>query len=383
MKNLASTPFGSAILGGLVVAAVGLVAIEAGWVGDDDGGSAAAGAPPLTRPVADDGDDSGLTVGEIYERDSDGVAFIQAGQATGSGFVIDGEGHVLTNAHVVDGADEIQVKIGDDEEPRSAEVVGSDPSSDVALLKVDDADGLKPLQLGDSSKIEVGDPVVAIGNPFGLDRTVTSGIVSAKQRQIQAPNGFSISDVIQTDAAVNPGNSGGPLLDGAGRVIGINSQIASGGGGNDGVAFAVPIATAQDVVDQLLVNGEVTRAYLGITGGQLTADAAKALNLDTESGVLVESVVQGGPADKAGIKGATGELTVGGQSVPAGGDIITELDGEPVTEMDEIISRVNEANPGDELKLTVLSGGSEREVTVTLAERPDQIEDASSAPTVP
>ena len=317
-------------------------------------------ARPLARPT-NDGDGKGLTVNEIYERDSDGVVFIQAqqsaGAATGAGFVIDDEGHILTNAHVVEGADDIDVKIGDDGQSRSAELVGMDPSSDVALLDVEEDNDLTALEMGDSTKVEVGDPVVAIGNPFGLDRTVTSGIVSAKARQIQAPNGFSISDVLQTDAAVNPGNSGGPLLDGSGRVIGINSQIATQGGGNEGVAFAVPIETAQDVADQLLADGSVERAYLGISGGDLTAEAAEALELPADSGVLVERAYDGGPADEAGIRGATGQTTVGGQQLPTGGDIITELDGEPITGMEEIISAVNSRQPGEELQLTVVRDG--------------------------
>ena len=392
-RDLLATPFGSALIGGLVVAVAGVGAIEAGWIGEGDDGSSI-GGPPLTRPASD----SGLSVGEIYERYSDGVVFIQAeqrsggadplgipqggGTATGSGFVIDKAGHVLTNAHVVEDASSIEVQVGDEGDVRGAELVGMDPSSDVALLRLDDAEGLQPVQLGESAKVEVGDPVVAIGNPFGLDRTVTSGIISAKQRQIRAPNGFSISDVIQTDAAVNPGNSGGPLLDASGRVIGINSQIATSGGGNEGVAFAVPIEVAKDVADQLIDDGSVERAYIGISGGSLTPEAANALKLAVDQGVLVESVVQNGPAAKAGIKGATGETTVGGESFPSGGDVITELDGEPLAGMDDLISAVNAADPGAEMRLTVLRGGAEREVTVTLGERPAQIEDAS-APSLP
>ena len=378
------------MLGGLVVAAAGLVAIEAGWVGDEDD-SGSIGVAPLTRPVSDG---AGLTVGQIYERDAEGVVFIQAeqsaqasadplglplpeggGTSTGSGFVIDDDGHILTNAHVVENAQSIEVQVGADGETREAELVGMDPSSDVALLHVDENDALKPLELGDSSKVEVGDPVVAIGNPFGLDRTVTSGIVSAKQRQIQAPNGFSISDVIQTDAAVNPGNSGGPLLDASGRVIGINSQIATSGGGNEGVAFGVPIATARDVAEQLLDDGIVERAYLGVSGGDLSAEAAEALELPVDHGVVVQSVVQNGPADEAGIEGASGQTTVGGETVPSGGDVIIELDGKEISGMDEVISAVNAGKPGDELRLTLVRDGAEREVTVTLGERPAQIED--------
>jgi S1-C subfamily serine protease len=374
-----SSPFASAVAGGLVVAIAGLIAIEAGLIDAGDESAADSGAVALARP-ASDSDGNGLTVNEIYKRDAEGVVFIQAqqsaGAATGTGFVIDDEGHILTNAHVVEGADEITVEVGDEGESRDAELVGMDPSSDVALLDVDEDNDLTSLALGDSTQVEVGDPVVAIGNPFGLDRTVTSGIVSAKARQIQAPNGFSISDVLQTDAAVNPGNSGGPLLDGNGRVIGINSQIASDSGGNDGVAFAVPIETAQDVADQLLADGSVERAYLGISGGSLTPEAAEALDLPTDSGVLVESAVEGGPADDAGIRGATGQTMVGGQQVPTGGDIITELDGEPIDGMEQIISEVNTLQPGDELHLTVVRDGETRDVTVTLGDRPDEVADA-------
>jgi S1-C subfamily serine protease len=394
-----STSFGSAVTGGLVVAIAGLLLIETGVIDTSDDGGSSLAAAPLTRP-ASQSEGKGLTVNEIYDRASKGVAFIssqmtettqtpfdlfpqkQQSTATGSGFLIDNDGHILTNAHVVQGAQRVDVKFSEDGESQQAEVVGADPSSDLALLHVDDAQGATPLPLGDSSKVQVGDPVVAIGNPFGLDRTVTSGIVSALQRQIQAPNGFSISDVIQTDAAINPGNSGGPLLDSSGSVIGINSQIASQSGGNEGVGFAVPIATASDVVSQILENGSVQRAYLGITGGDITSEIAQALNLPVEQGVLVEQVFSGGPADAAGIKGATGQGTVAGESFPVGGDIITKVDGKDVTGMDEVISAVNDHDPGDELTLTVLSNGKEHDATVKLGDRPGKIQDAQ-APSVP
>ena len=236
----------------MVVAIVGLIAISAGWVksssGGDEGSTLA--ATPLPQPAPREASGEGLTVNQIYRKDSPGVVFIRAqsaprppspfdpfggggGSATGSGFVIDREGHVLTNAHVVDGAERIEVTLGnvDSSEPVSARVVGEDASTDLALLEIDaPSDQLHPLALGDSSQLQVGDSVVAIGNPFGLDRTVTTGIVSALQREIRAPNGFTIDNVIQTDAAINPGNSGGPLLGADGRVIGINSQIESAGG---------------------------------------------------------------------------------------------------------------------------------------------------------
>ena len=251
-------------------------------------------------------------------------------------------------------------------------MVGKDPSTDVALLEVDaPSDQLHPLALGDSSQLQVGDSVVAIGNPFGLDRTVTTGIVSALQREIRAPNGFTIDNVIQTDAAINPGNSGGPLLGADGRVIGINSQIESaGGGGNVGIGFAVPINTAHEVVQQLLANGKVEHAFLGISGTDLTPQLADVLNLPVKQGALVQSVVSGGPADKAGIKGGDATATIGGQRVRAGGDVITAIDGKAVTGMDDVISVVNQKQPGDEVELSLADGDQKRTVTVTLGDRP-------------
>jgi putative serine protease PepD len=399
-RQILSTSFGSALAGGLVVLIGGLLLIQAGVIDTGDDSSTPVVAPAaLARPASDSGG-KGLTVNQIYQRDAQGVAFIrseitqktqspfglfpqqQKSVATGSGFLIDGDGHILTNAHVVDGAQRVDVELGDGD-AQKAQVVGSDPSSDVALLKVDDTQGVQPLDLGDSTNVQVGDPVVAIGNPFALDRTVTSGIVSALQRQIQAPNGFSISDVIQTDAAINPGNSGGPLLDGAGRVIGINSQIESQSGGNEGVGFAVPIKTAEDVADQLISGGEVHRAYLGISGGEITPEVAHALNLPVDQGVLVQQVLNGGPADDAGIKGATGEATIGGQTFPVGGDIITKVDGKEISGMDEVVSAVNGKQPGDEITLTIFSGGHERDVTVKLGDRPSHVQDSSSNPALP
>jgi S1-C subfamily serine protease len=407
MRRFFGTPFGSALLGGAVVGSLFTVAIAAGWI-EGEGGSAATTtvAAPLAAPVAErEGDDGGVrTVNEIYRRDGRGVAFISAdrddggarslnpfgdpegeGTATGSGFLIDTEGHVVTNSHVVDGADEVEVTLGASETTYTAEVVGTDPATDVAVVKVDaPADRLHPLALGDSSKVEVGDPVVAIGNPFGLDRTVTTGIVSALQRQIQAPNGFSISHVIQTDAAINPGNSGGPLIDASGRVIGINSQIQTGGNrGNVGIGFAVPVNTARDVVRQLIERGEVEHAYLGISGGSITADLARALKLPVDRGVLVNEVVEGGPAEEAGLRGGDTSATIEGARIKLGGDVITEVDGERVTGMEEVIEAVNAASPGERMKLTVHRGDSTKEIIVTLGVRPDSAEDTQAGPVGP
>jgi S1-C subfamily serine protease len=395
LRRFPSTSFGSAIAGGLVVLVLGLVLIQTGAVdtSDDSSPSAVVAPAALARP-ASDSDGNGLTVNQIYDRDAQGVAFIksemvqqapsafgfpqqQQSTATGSGFLIDNDGHILTNAHVVEGAKHVDVQLGDGDS-QSAQIVGADPSSDIALLKVDDTKGAQPLELGESDKVQVGDPVVAIGNPFGLDRTVTSGIVSALQRQIQAPNGFSISDVIQTDAAINPGNSGGPLIDGDGKVIGINSQIESQSGGNEGVGFAVPIKTAADVISQLENGGEVHRAYLGISGGDITPEIARALNLPVDQGVLIEQVLANGPADDAGIKGPTGQATIAGQTFPVGGDIITKVDGKPITGMDEVVSAVNDHKPGDEVTLTVFSDGQQKDITVKLGDRPANVQDSSS-----
>ncbi len=401
MKSFFRSSFGSAILGGIVVAAFGWVAIAAGWIQADGNGSTVTVSQPLAAPVsASEESGDGNLVNQIYRRDGQGVAFIEAeqpaqgsselspfgepeggGTATGSGFLIDTEGHVVTNNHVVEEADKVEVKLGSSDKTYDAEVVGTDPATDVALLKVNaPADELHPLSLGDSSQVEVGDQVVAIGNPFGLDRTVTAGIVSAIQRQIEAPNGFSISHVIQTDAAINPGNSGGPLIDSSGRVIGINSQIQTGGSssGNVGIGFAVPINTAREVVQQIEEHGEVKHAYLGINGGSITPDLAKALKLPVQEGVLVNEVVKGGPADEAGIKGGDTSATIEGASVRLGGDIITEVDGKKVSGMEEVINAVNAASPGDEMELTVDRDGETKTITVTLGVRPASTEEVPS-----
>jgi S1-C subfamily serine protease len=392
-------PFLSALLGGLIVAVFGWIAIAAGWI-ESDGGSTTTVAAPLTAPVdAKSEDGTSNVVNQIYKADGDGVAFIESqlepqetesfnpfgevepegggGAATGSGFVIDDEGHVLTNNHVIEGASKVTVKLGDSEKTYDAEVVGTDPATDVALLQVDaPANQIHPLTLGRSSQVEVGDPVVAIGNPFGLDRTVTSGIVSALQRNIQAPNGFSISHVIQTDAAINPGNSGGPLINAEGAVIGINAQIATGGGGNGnvGIGFAIPIDTVRAEVEQLKTKGEVEHAFIGITGGTITSELAKALDLSVEEGVIVQSVVKDGPADEAGLEAGGTAATINGEEVRLGGDIITEVAGKKVANMDELIEIIQESKPGDELHLTILRDGREKTADVTLGTQPQNPE---------
>ncbi len=393
-RSALKTPFASAFLGGLLVASIGLVAIATGLVKGDSTSSTTTVAAPLSTPASDsgnaaDGKDAANTVNQIYKTDGQGVAFIQSetppkpanpldpfggsggGTATGSGFVIDSDGHILTNNHVVAGANKIMVQLGDSERSYDATLVGKDPATDLALLKIDaPSDQLHVLSLGRSSDLQVGDPVVAIGNPFGLDRTVTSGIVSALQRQIQSPSGRSISNVIQTDAAINPGNSGGPLIDSAGQVIGINSQIETGGGsdGNVGIGFAIPIDTARDVVSQIENGGSVKHAFLGISGGTIDSSLASALNLPVQSGVLVQSVVKGGPADDAGLEGGNTQATIDGAQVNLGGDIITEINGKHIGSMEDLVNIVNDAKPGDKLTLTIVRDGHEKKIDVTLGD---------------
>src|SRR4051812_37476975 len=329
---------------------------------------------------------SALTPRDIYKRDAPGVVFIrseivqqsapsvfdlqpqqQRGEATGSGFVVDGDGSILTNAHVIANAVKVTVQLAD-KKVVEAKILGRDVSSDLALIKVDpDGLDLQKLALGSSKSVQVGDPTIAIGNPFGLDRTLTTGVVSALQRKITAPNGFTINNVIQTDAAINPGNSGGPLLDAAGRVIGINSQIETGGGGNGnvGIGFAVPIDTAKKALPQL-EKGNVERGFLGITG----ATIKPSMNMAVKQGVIVQSVDPGSGADKAGIEGAQ---STSPDQASTGGDIITKVNGKAITGIGQLRSAVGNKKPGDKVTLTVLHGGQTKDVTVTLGASPTTV----------
>jgi S1-C subfamily serine protease len=296
----------------------------------------------------------------------------QTERALGSGFVIDRAGHIVTNYHVVHGATSIQVSFSNNERYR-AKLVGSDPSTDIAVLKVDvQASALKALPLGNSDAVRVGDQVIAIGNPFGLDRSVTAGIVSAVQRRIEAPNNLSIAHVIQTDAALNHGNSGGPLLNAQGQVIGVNAQIATGGtsDGNVGIGFAIPINTVRDVVAQLIKHGKVEHAFLGIEGKTLTAPIAHLFHLPVTSGVLVATVRPGSGAAQAGVKPATDEVTVQGESWPAGGDVIVKVDGEPIGTVESLIDVIASKKPGDKIDVEVVRGTAHKTLHVKLGRQP-------------
>jgi S1-C subfamily serine protease len=292
-----------------------------------------------------------------------------AQRAQGSGFVYDDEGRIVTNHHVVDGAGSIEVRLADGS-TYDARLLGSDPSTDLAVIQIDaPADELEPLELGDSDALAVGQEVVAIGSPFGLDATVTSGIVSALDRRITAPDGFTIENAIQTDAAINHGNSGGPLLDSSARVVGVNSQIESESGGNVGIGFAVPSNTVRSVVADLIEDGAVEHAFLGVGIQTLPADVAG--QIGEAAGVAVTDVRDGSPAAEAGLRAATASETVDGVPHPTGGDVITAVDGEAVETSEQLQSLVSEHAPGDQIQLTVVRGGDERTVAVTLADRPD------------
>jgi S1-C subfamily serine protease len=326
---------------------------------------------------------SALTIGEIYRRSYKGVVeiTITSGssnpfsngdqRAQGSGFVYDTDGHIITNEHVVDGAQTVSVRFWNGSIYK-ASVVGTDPSTDIAVIKVDAPKSiLSPLTVGDSSKVQVGDGVVAIGSPFGLEETVTSGIVSALHRQMQAPNNFTINDSIQTDAAINHGNSGGPLLSARGQVIGVNAQINSGGdNGNAGVGFAIPSNTVRSIADQLIDSGKVEHAYLGVSVATIPESVASQLNLT--AGVEIESVRDGTPAAKAKLHGASGTKTVEGDDYPTGGDVITAIDGEQVTTAEELQRAIDAKKPGDKVSIEYWRSGDSHTVEVELGTRPSQ-----------
>ena len=388
----ALTALVSAIIGGLVTALfliVGVYGLE------DRSGNVTIKevAPPhessggaIGTPAVTDGSSS---VREVYTRDGRGVVSVDvaatsdAGPAGGSGFVVDEAGHIVTNQHVVEGAEEISVRFADGMR-REAEVVGQDPSTDVALIHVDaPKEALKPLTLGDSNSVGVGEPVIAIGNPLNVGISVTTGIVSGLGRPIKAPNNYTINDAVQTDAAINPGNSGGPLLDLRGTVIGVNAQIASESGGFEGVGFAVPINTVKSVITQLITKGKVVHGYIGVSMFQLGIDELSAYAglseraLDERyglpgNGAIVSEVTPDGPAEKAGIRGGD-EKQIEGILVPIG-DVITGIEGDPVSSSEDVIEIVNSVKPGERLLMTVVTPGEkERRVEVTVGTRPEGV----------
>jgi putative serine protease PepD len=352
------------LLGAIAVGAVVAVLAVAGALPEKvERTTTTTSTPPATSPAAPR--TAPTSVADIYQRVSGSVVFVSARggngslgfngpgggrAASGSGFVVDSAGHIVTNDHVVENADRFTVRFGEQGEPIPAKLVGKDPSSDLAVLAIDPAKvegGPKPLQLASSSSLRPGEAAIAIGSPFGLSGTVTTGIISALGREIEAPNGFSIPGAVQTDAAINPGNSGGPLLDAAGRVIGVNSQIASQSGSNSGVGFAVPVDMVKDVVPKLVKSGKIERAWLGLASGERPATP----------GALVGTVNPGTPAAKAGIR--TGDLIVG-------------FDGKTIRDPSGLSLAVLGKQPGDKVEITLKRGSDTHKVTVELGARPNQ-----------
>ncbi|MGH8572091.1 MAG: S1C family serine protease [Gammaproteobacteria bacterium] len=393
-RSSAVSNFLAGVLGGLVVLVVGAVLIATDVIDTGDTTTTrevVRGSAPA-RAAAPGGADQ-RTVSDIYKQEGQGVVFIQArgtssespfglpqdrgGTATGSGFVVNKDGTIITNAHVVEGSQDVSVRFDEQGDFVDAKVVGRDPSTDVSVLKVDpDKAKLQPVPLGDSSKVEVGQPVIAIGNPFGFTRTVTTGIVSALQRQIEAPDGFPIRNVIQTDASINPGNSGGPLLDAEGRVIGINSQIATGGtSGSVGIGFAVPINTVKSLLPKLKKDGTVERAYLGIEMAPVTEQVAKDLNLPVERGALVTTAAPGGPAADAGLKGGR---TPTGAGIVAGGDLIVKVDGKTVKTPDDVAASIADKKPGDTVEVEYYRGKDKKTAKVKLGNRPTALQNSQT-----
>jgi S1-C subfamily serine protease len=369
----------AAVIVVLVLVVTGVIPVSSG----SGGSQTAGGASPA----------GSLTPMQVFEKDAPGVVEVRAGfsasgdspagQGLGTGFLVSKDGYLLTNAHVVtndlgrDAASVVAVfRAASGASPSDARVtatiVGSDLGSDIAVLKIDpgEAPSLHVLPLATGETVQVGEPVVAIGNPLGLSFTLTSGIVSATGRNLRSPNDSVIPDGIQTDAAINSGNSGGPLIDSAGRVIGVNTQIISQSGGSQGLGFAVSIDTAVNVMDQLKTSGSVANAYLGASGQTLTPELAAALGATPDHGVLVARVGQGSPAAEAGIRGGTHQITLQGQPFIVGGDVITAMDSAPIASTTDLAAAVARHAPGDVVTLTLFRDAQQLELKATLAQRP-------------
>jgi 2-alkenal reductase len=379
-----------------IVCAAALALALAGCAGgDDDGGgngNQGGGAPARTVPVPQGRVEvlkglpgGGFDPGAIYRREAPGVVTVisvfggeRSGRGLGSGFVLNGRGEVVTNAHVVlEGengssrrADEVYVQFADRNQVR-ARVVGTDEESDVALLRVNPAGlTLRPLPLGSSARLAVGQPVAAIGSPFGEPQSLSVGVISALDRTIDSLTSFQISDAIQTDAAINRGNSGGPLVDARGRVIGINSQIRTSGGGSEGVGFAVPVDTVKRSLRELRAEGSVDYAFVGVSTVPLYPQLARRLGLPVDRGALVQEVVDDGPADDAGIRAGDDRIRFQGQGYRAGGDVIVSVAGRPIREESDLARILTALSPGQQVTVVLVRGGDRRQVRLELGERP-------------
>ena len=378
-SSRAAIPIAAAVLGGAV--ALG----GAAAFGKLDVTKVIESAQPVSAEPVAFAKVRGRTINDIYRAAAPGVVHItattettdffggtQRQQSIGSGFVIDKAGHIVTNDHVVQGASSVEVSFSNNESLK-ARVVGRDPATDIAVLEVHaPSRALKPLTLGDSSSVGVGDQVIAIGNPLGYDRSVTSGIVSAVQRSITAPNAVStIGHVIQTDAALNHGNSGGPLLNAAGQVIGVNAQIApSSANANIGIGFAIPIDTVKQITSALIDHGKVEHAFLGIEAKAIDTQIARIFHLPTGHGLMVARVLKGTGAATAGLKAGGTEVVVEGESWPAGGDLIVKADGRTMDSIDDLRDVIADKKPGGSLKVELYRGTKKVTVNVKLGRQP-------------
>lgn len=319
----------------------------------------------------------------VYEKVADGVVNITSiaiqldffftpfpTQGSGSGSIIDLKGHILTNHHVVANSQRLEVTLADGSK-WPAKLVGSDPDNDLAVIKINaPKEKLKVIPMGDSRNLRIGQKVLAIGNPFGLERTLTTGVISSLGRTIRSEEGYLIEDVIQTDAAINPGNSGGPLLNSDGEIIGINSAIISPSGGSVGIGFAIPVNTAKRIIPELIAKGYVSYPWIGATIQSLIPEVAKYLKLKIERGAMIAEVVKGGPADKAGIRGGNQRIQVGNMIVIVGGDIVVKANQHEVKTHDDLIRYIREKRPGESIILKVFRKGNFMDIKVTLGERP-------------
>ncbi|MFQ6079933.1 MAG: S1C family serine protease [Thermodesulfobacteriota bacterium] len=291
-------------------------------------------------------------------------------EGAGSGSIIDADGHILTNHHVIRDSTKLEVTLSDGSK-WPARLVGVDPDNDLAVIKVDaPKEKLTVIPMGGSSELQIGQKVLAIGNPFGLGQTLTTGVISSLGRSIRSEAGTTIEDVIQTDAAINPGNSGGPLLDSKGRIIGINSAIISPTGASVGIGFAIPINTAKRILPELISKGHVSYPWIGASVYPLIPEFAKFLGLEVERGAVIAEVVAGGPSDRVGLRGGDRLVQVGNSLIPVGGDVITEMDGKKVTSSDELIGMIRNHRPGDRVELKLLRNGEFLRIKMTLGEKP-------------
>jgi S1-C subfamily serine protease len=359
--------------------------------GNDDGGGSAsapegASPPPQSKPeVIVETSSPGFDASQVFEEAAPGVVTIRsvfgdAGAAEGSGFVLNDEGEIITNAHVVtdessgdrDPAEQVYVEFPD-RNVVAAEIVGFDPFVDVALLQIEpDGLDLNPLELGDDRDLHVGQPVAAIGSPFGEQQSLSVGVVSATDRSVRSLTQFEIAGSIQTDASINPGNSGGPLLDAGARVLGINQQIETSSGANDGVGFAVPVSSVKRSINQLREDGEAEYAYIGVSSQALYPQLARKLGLDTNFGGLVSEVVSGGPAEEAGLKGGDDKLTFQAGRYRTGGDVILQVDGRDIVGPDDLAEVIAANQPGEKVTLTILRDDERKQIELTLGKRPDE-----------